>query len=135
MRAWILHASRPSCSGPRAMRYEARFGINFPLLWSLIFGFFSCVTAIPKCHSRNRGASRGAPSEPAVVETDADSRRTRLIGRHFVAQPAFKEQHAAGFRRHHDPGTAAATAARLAWRRRHEAIEPWIFELETRTAA
>ena len=73
-------------------------------------------------------------SEPPVVETDADPPGLRPVRRNLVTQPALEQHDVAGRGRHHDPRASRCDRVCLARRRRHETIEPRVFEFEARAS-
>src|SRR5690349_903176 len=71
-------------------------------------------------------------SEPAVVETDADSFGFHRIRRDFMTQPAFEQHEVADLCRNDKPRTMRGLCVRTSWRRRHHSIETRIFEFDAR---
>src|SRR5207237_6629053 len=69
-------------------------------------------------------------SEPTVVEADTDAFGGDGIGAHLVAQPTLEQHHLTGPRAQGDPRAVGAPCTAQARRRRHEAIQPRILELQ-----
>src|SRR5258708_5204584 len=87
-----------------------------------------------RCAPFKTNTSGFAPLEPAVVETDTDAFRGHWVGWHLVSQPALEQPQRALLGGNDHPGPVVGAAVRDARRGRHEAIEPRVFEFQSRAA-
>src|SRR5882672_1480967 len=104
----------------------------------------ACCSSSPRISTPSRAGctvcsadarTEPADSKPGIVEADRDALRLGRVRRHLVTQPAFEQHELSLLHGHGHPHPVFAPRARLAWRRGHEPVEPWILELETRTTA
>src|ERR1700675_3342589 len=72
--------------------------------------------------------------EPVVIEADADAFGIDAVWHHFMPQPAFEEHQLACGGGECSPRAGLAPGGGLARRRRHEAIQPRIFEFDPGSA-
>src|SRR5437879_5894299 len=69
-------------------------------------------------------------SSPVVIKTDADALGFHPVGRHLMAQPAFKKKDVARFGRIGEVRFILWAGLRPARRCRHETLHPRIFKFQ-----
>src|SRR5216683_1880416 len=90
----------------------------------------SDVRVVIAVQSTPRTAAATPELEPVVIEAHAHAFGIDAVRHHFMAQPTFKEHQLAGCGGKRSPRPGLTRGRSLARRRRHEAIQTRILELD-----